>query len=168
MVTFPEGRMGEALAEEIIRQVQSSGELYHRLVLVVAQSGKTRAIDLAARRLGNAVTNLNLELSRRMLDLTERQRALQLPRLLEEIVTSGQRDTVFLDNTELLFDIALRQDPLRLLQSVSRNRTVVAAWNGTVANGYLTYATPGHPEYRKYPVDGLTLVVPAARHSAHT
>ena len=50
-----------------------------------------------------------------MLDLTARQRALQLPRAVEEIVG---RDTplVLLDNIEILFDTAFQQDPLRLLQ----------------------------------------------------
>ena len=41
-----------------------------------------------------------------------------------------------------------------------RNRTVVAAWNGTLDNGHLLYATPGHPEYRHYPARDLVVVRP--------
>ena len=105
--------------------------------------------------------NLNLELSRRLLDLTERRRALEVPGALDEILG---RDTplVLLDNTEILFDPALKQDPLRLLQHASRNRTIVASWNGTVGDRYLCYADPGHPEYRRYPTGGLVIVVPSA------
>ena len=40
---------------------------------------------------------------------------------------------MLLDHLEILFDPALEQDPLRLLQGVSRDRTVVAAWPGTTA-----------------------------------
>ena len=54
------------------------------------------------------------------------------------------------DNIELLFDAAFQHDPLRLLQGVSRNRTIVATWNGTLQNGYLSYAVPDHPEFRRY------------------
>ena len=36
----------------------------------------------------------------------------------------------------LLFDARLKQDPLRCLQGLSRNRTVVAAWTGTCARGW--------------------------------
>jgi hypothetical protein len=55
---------------------------------------------------------------------------------------------VLLDNLELLFDISLKLDPLRCLQDLARDKTIVAAWNGTVTAGHLTYATPDHPEYR--------------------
>ena len=73
-------------------------------------------------------------------------------------------DLVVLDNIEILFDAALRQDPLRLLQGVSRNRTIVAAWNGTLENGYLIYAASEHPEHRRYSPDqrgDLVIVSPA-------
>ena len=115
------------------------------------------------------LVNVNLELSRRMLDLTERQRALQLPRLLGEIVgeatddlpaatITAQAGLVLLDNIEILFDVHLKQDPLRLLQGLSRNKTVVAAWNGSIVDGHMTYAVPDHPEYRRYPIRDLIIV----------
>ena len=63
-----------------------------------------------------------------------------------------------LDNTEILFHPDLGHDPLRLLQNLSRNRTVVASWSGTAQDGRLTYAAPGHPEYRRYPLKGLVVV----------
>jgi hypothetical protein len=94
-----------------------------------------------------------------MLELTERQRALQLPKVLEEVVGRDE-PLVLLDNIEILFDATLKQDPLRLLQGVSRNRTVVAAWNGTLENGYLSYATPQHPEHQRYPSREVVVVCP--------
>ena len=51
-------------------------------------------------------------------------------------------EVVLLDNIELLFATELAQDPLRLLQSLSRNRTIVAAWPGNFDGGALTYAEP--------------------------
>ena len=72
-----------------------------------------------------------------------------MPDLLDEVVGTDE-PLVLLDNIEILFDTALKQDPLRLLQGVSRNRTIVAAWNGTLENGYLIYAAPEHPEHRRY------------------
>jgi len=50
--------------------------------------------------------------------------------------------TCCLDNTEILFNPILKQDPLRLLQRISRNRTVVATWLGNVTDSHLTYAAP--------------------------
>jgi len=95
-----------------------------------------------------------------MLDLTERQRALQLPRLLGEIVGEATGELVLLDNIEILFDVHLKQDPLRLLQGLSRNKTVVAAWNGSIVDGHMTYAVPDHPEYRRYPIRDFLVASP--------
>lgn len=103
---------------------------------------------------------MNLELSRRLLDLTERQRSLQVSRLLSEIVGKDGDQVVLLDNLEILFDVSLKQDPLRLLQRISRNKTVVAAWNGSLENGYLTYATPDHPEYFRCMAQDLLVASP--------
>ena len=95
-----------------------------------------------------------------MLDLSVRQRALQLPRLLGEIVGEATRELVLLDNIEILFDVHLKQDPLRLLQGLSRNKTVVAAWNGSIVDGHMTYAVPDHPEYRRYPIRDFLVASP--------
>jgi hypothetical protein len=81
---------------------------------------------------------------------------------LDGVVSEDDQEAILLDNLELLFDPKLDQDVLRSLQILSRNRPIVAAWNGSVDNGNLTYATPEHPrEYRRHPVEpGLLIVGP--------
>ena len=156
--------MAEPLADSVIKILGQAAELYHRLVMVVAPAGagKTAALqDVHARTLAPLI-NVNLELSRRMLDLTERQRALQLRDLLTEIVEASEADVVLLDNIEVLFDISLKRDPLRLLQGLSRNRTIVAAWSGSIDGEHMVYATPDHPEYKRYPLRDLLIVNPEA------
>jgi len=154
--------MAEPLADKIIRKVKQLDELYHRLVLVVATSGagKTAALRDVRDRTDAPLVNVNLEISRLMLDLTLRQRALQLPRLLREIVDKDAGKITLLDNIELLFDVGLKQDPLRLLQGLSRNKTVVASWNGAIIDGFMTYAEPAHPEFRRYPVHDFLVTSP--------
>ena len=142
--------------------ISQAAALYYRLVLVVGPSGagKTPALRAVRDRTGAPLTNVGLELSRRMLDLTARQRTLRLPRLLQDIVENDvePQATALLDNTEILFNADLELDPLRLLQGISRNRTVVAAWNGSLADGVLRHATPGHAEHRRYPVSDFLAV----------
>ena len=154
--------MSEPLADRVIRRIGQAAELYHRLVMLVAPAGagKTAALQDVHERTSAPLINVNLELSRRMLDLTERQRALQLPRLLAEIVGASAADVILLDNVEVLFDVSLKQDPLRLLQGLSRNKTVVAAWGGSIDGAHMVYATPDHPEYRRYPLRDFLVVSP--------
>ena len=154
--------MAEPLADQIMSKVKQAAELYHRLMLVVAPSGagKTAALK-AVRDLTDApLVNVNLELSLRMLELTERQRALRLPGLLREVIGNGANEMILLDNLEVIFDVILKQDPLRLLQGLSRNKTVVAAWNGTIVENSLIYAAPDHPEYRRYPMRDFLVASP--------
>ncbi|MEW5957229.1 MAG: BREX-3 system P-loop-containing protein BrxF [Chloroflexota bacterium] len=154
--------MSEPLADQIIQKIDEVATLYHRLVLVVAPSGggKTRALREVSQRTGFPYLNLNLELSRQLLDMTERQRLMRVSRLLGDMVNAQVAQAVLLDNTEFLFDPALQQNPLLLLQNISRNKVVVAAWNGTLEKDHLTYASPDHPEYHRYPARDLVIVTP--------
>lgn len=142
---------------KIKRSIQAAKGLYHRLVLLVGESGsgKTNVLRDIAEEFGAPVINVNLALSGELLELTTKQRSLRLPGILNQVADQIQ-SPVILDNLEILFDKDLQQDPLRLLQSISRNRTLVASWNGSISSGRLLYAEPGHPEYRSYDtVDAL-------------
>jgi hypothetical protein len=132
---------------------ETAATLYHRVVLVVgpARSGKTRLLQATAAEHGWPLINLNQKLSELLLELTQRQRALRVPRLVSDLLTGTGAPVVLIDNLELLFSPDLAQDPLRLLQGVGRNQTVVAAWPGRVSGKQLTYAEPSHHEYRRYP-----------------
>lgn len=149
--------MAEPINDKIKRSLQAAEGLYHRLVLLVGEtgSGKTGVLRDVAEEFGSSVVNVNLALSSELLELTPKQRSLRLPGIIDKIADQAQSPMV-LDNLEILFDIALQQDPLRLLQFLSRNRTVVASWNGKMDSGRLLYAETGHPEYRSYDsVDAL-------------
>ncbi len=149
-----------SLADQIVEKIERANELYNRLVILVAPAGagKTAALRQVHECTAAPLINVNLELSRHMLDLTGRQRTLQLPFLLSQIANADQTNVILLDNIEVLFDVALRQDPLRLLERLSRNKTVVATWSGAIDGEHMVYATPDHPEYKRYPLRDFLVV----------
>ena len=145
----------------IVAGIGQAAALYHRLLLVVgrAGAGKTRALESVGAQTGAPFVNLGLRLARSLHELAVGERPLRVQELIEALVGSEDKgDVVLLDNIEVLFDGGLRQDPLRLLQGVSRDRTVVVAWPGTLGGGQLRYAAPPHREYREYPAHGLLTV----------
>lgn len=154
--------MAAPLSHRIADRVPEAAGLYHRLLLVVGQprTGKTTALRDLADEHGWPLVNVNLELSEQLLELTSKQRALRVPRLLGEIADGRPGDVLLLDNTEILFSTEIQQDPLRLLQGLGRNRTVVATWSGEMDGDCLTYAAPGHAEARRCPRPQV-IVVPA-------
>ena len=152
--------MTSHLAEAVNEQIRHAERLYHRLVLVVGAegTGKTTALRDLTDTTGAPLINVGVELSRRLLDLAEWQRSIRVAPLLDRIVAETGSGVILLDNIELLFDLALHQDPLLLLRGLSRRRTVVASWNGSMEEGHIQYAVPGHPEHRCCPVDGVLVV----------
>lgn len=143
--------MSEAIQSKVKTSLLTVDSLYHRLVLLVGeiQSGKSSVLKSISNEFNIPVTNVNLEISAQLLDLTNKKRSIHLPELLGDILKNAH-PFVLLDNIEILFDKDLKQDPLRILQNISRNCAVVASWGGSFSNGRLQYAEPGHSEYRSY------------------
>ena len=144
---------------EILKVIESAQMLYHRLILVVGipGSGKTQAIRKVAKAFETNVWNINYELSKRLLDYSQKSRGRETSIILRELLDSSNKP-VFFDNTEILFDKSLGQNPLLLLQGLSRNNTIVATWDGSVLGHNLTYAEPNHPEYQRYSTNNLIII----------
>jgi hypothetical protein len=149
-----------SLAAQIEEVLPRTNDAYYRLILAVgpARLGKTAALAELAASHNWPRLNVNLRISEMLLSLTQRLRAVRVASILDNVVREEASDVVLLDNIELLFATELAQDPLRLLQSLSRNRTIVAAWPGTFDGKSLTYAEPGHPEVRRYSTPQAVIV----------
>lgn len=158
-----------SLYDRILRALDTASESYHRLVLAVgaAGSGKTEALIELAGENGWPRLNVNLELSEQLLELTQKQRAVRVAAILGDMVRARISDVVMLDNIEMLFAVDLAQDPLRLLQGLARNTTIVAAWPGHFDGNALTYAEPGHPEARRYLAPQAVVVMADDRGPSH-
>jgi len=145
------------MVENILDIVSNMNELYYRLLLLVDMDNDHEALAKKLSRMMETRTiNLNYELSKELMRQTTRQRKLYLSKSLSKIVPND--NTVILDHIEILFDIELQYDPIRLLESISRNRTVIAFWSGQIKEGRLIYAEQGHPEYRSYDTKNMMII----------
>jgi chromosomal replication initiation ATPase DnaA len=163
--------MNEAKREAIQDAISHAPGMYSRLILLVGptKSGKTQALQEISGEYDKNIINVNLEMSKILMEIPIPRRESRAGRVFDDIIkgflgdrafkeNGASEKLVFLDNLEILFDKDLKQDPLFLLQSVSRNAntTIVASWNGTWTNNkpgntrQLTFAVSGHPEYRFY------------------
>jgi len=132
---------------------------YHKLVMLVESDEKKRTLHISdfAKSCGVDVINLNLHLSTRLLEKSAKERVSVLLDELRDLIDT-EAPLVILNHCEVLFDKSLKNDPLKLLENISRNRALLVAWPGGYQDGNLIYATPDHPEYRCYTTPEIPIV----------
>ena len=96
----------ESIVENIINKIDIVSTMYYQLVLIIVSSGggKTKALQEIGSRINAPLININLELSRRLLPLTNKQRVLQLKNHLASIVNESESKVVHYCPTVLNYD----------------------------------------------------------------
>ena len=148
---------------ELQQRILSKRQSFNLLLLILEIETSELLLQETASRSGIAYVNVSLELSRQL-----RQQIIIHPRevaqTLDKMVRTFPDQLLILDRLEVLFTPTLQLDVLRLLLDLGRSGRLIAIWPGEYQNTRLTYAMPGHPEYREYeqpeknfPVTILTL-----------
>lgn len=138
--------------EKLANKIQEAKSKYHKLILLLSPFAdmNTKCLKEASQKLGHPYINFSLSLAGKLVDIPVGKRSSMIVNLLSDFARDCNGDVLFLDHVELLFLRDLEVDPLRALQSISRNKVVVAAWAGDYDGKKLVYAGPGQPEYKKY------------------
>ena len=94
--------MESSIQEQIHQAVISVESLYNRLVLIVGnpESGKNSELKTYSDSQNLKMINVNLELSRQLLGLTNKQRSLQLPKLFENVLSTDSKIDLLPENQE--------------------------------------------------------------------
>lgn len=144
----------------ILGRVYEIANFYHKLLLIVGQDQKSLSSTIISlsEKLGGQVVNLNANLAQALVEEPSRLRQLKAPKAVATIVEETEHDVVFLDHIDLLFSPSMQIDPLAVLKSVSRNRTVVSVWPGETDGKRLIHAKDWHPEYQSYQVDDFAVL----------
>jgi Cdc6-like AAA superfamily ATPase len=142
----------DAIVEAIRELVANRLATYGPLLLVVGPygSGKTSLLRRLAEEDGYEYHNVSLELASVSPTDSSTRTPFSIPEVLRSIVGAPGGKVSLLDHIELLFVPPLQLDVLRLLRDLSRTDPLVVAWPGEYKVDKLTYAQPGHPEFREY------------------
>lgn len=144
----------------ILKKVDIIKDQFYRLILIVgpSENGQENILYHLAKKIDAPVLNINLEVSRRLLEFSEKQRPTKVAKVVGNLIAEKNKKKFIFQNIELLFAASLKIDPLRLLQKISRNDTIIVGWNGKIQNNNLIYAEPSHPDYRKYNTKDLNIL----------
>jgi hypothetical protein len=152
--------MNDLHLPQLVDTIRATSGAYYKLTILAgeAQSGKTHWLKQVATELGLPTINLSLLLSQRLLNQNRRQRALNAEDVATEVIDENFKSGLCLDDTELLFDSTLKLNPLVFLREITRNRLIVATWNGVLTGGELRFGQTGHPDFFSQPVNGFPVV----------
>ena len=151
--------MMDKVKQFVMNHIDSNDSRYIKLILIVGKSGsgKTMLMNELSTELNVNIQNVNLILSRELLEVTLKKRPLVVQKLFVDLFEK-QENYILLDNLEILFEPSLQCNPVNMLKNLSRNNIVISTWNGTYNNDKLTYAEQGHKEYGQFDIDGIFLV----------
>jgi len=121
----------------------------HQL-LIICGVNSTKLIQDITDELAIPCINLSLKLSEELLEVPVTRRSRKVSQLVDKLVSESTEEILCFEHIELLFHPQLQQDPMRILENVSRNKIILVSWRGHYVNGRLTYAEPEHPEYHVY------------------
>ncbi|GEN46749.1 BREX-3 system P-loop-containing protein BrxF [Alkalibacillus haloalkaliphilus] len=141
--------MREELIEMVEKETESIKLKRHQLIYIVQPSLK-KDLRVVSQKLNVPYINLNLELSKELMDVPLIKRPRKVNQLVKQIVKDHEARTLVLDHIEILFDQNLQQNPGILLEDVSRNVTLIVGWKGSSQHHKLIYGEPGHNEYFTY------------------
>lgn len=95
--------------------------------------------------------NINLSVSEVIKDISNSRRTFKTIDIVNELILDMDSEIICIDNFEVLFEPTLKVNPFELFMNLSKSKTLVIAWRGTISNSNFIYAESGHPEYLKFP-----------------
>jgi len=140
--------MNPGFQETLNETIRHTASGRHRLVLVVGEvgSGKTDFLRRLAAAHAMQFLNLGEPLGIRLMETSPRTRPLIIEDAVRQLI-DGTRAGVCMDGTDILFNPALRCDPLRLACSISQNTFVAYSLTGRIEGKRFVRGYPDHPEF---------------------
>jgi len=140
------------LLQKIINTIERVRNDYYQLILIVGMnvSEIEQVLVELSKEKSWPLTNINLELSKQLIDLSPEQRVFKTSEILDQVLNKYSNEVVILTKIDILFNVELQQDPLKLLKMFSRKKILIANWAGIQSNDSISYAESGHPDYRRY------------------
>ena len=130
-------------------ELDNLNNCYYKL-LIVCGANRDPMFTEMIEDLKIPTINLNLELSKALLEIPINRRSRKVREIVEKIIWDCHSNKIYFNHIELLFHPDLNQDPLKLFLPLSRNKTLIISWTGEYKSGILTFAEFGHPEYKAY------------------
>ena len=135
---------------EGLSKIIDAAKLQRSQLIIICNQNKEKLMKQNNNKYCIQNVNINLELSKKLMDIPKTKRSNRVRRCLTEILHKFNSDVLWIERMQILFHPELEFDPIQFFQNVSRNKTIILSWDGEYKNNKLIYAEPGHQEYRVF------------------
>ena len=135
---------------ERLNKIINAAKLQRSQLIIICNPNKEKLMKQNNNKYCIQDVNINLELSKKLMDIPKTKRSNRVRRCLTEILHKFNSDVLWIERIQILFHPELEFDPIQFFQNASRNITIILLWDGEYKNNKLIYAEPGHQEYRVF------------------
>lgn len=138
-------------------RLQKISQLYYKQIFVYEYE-RGNNVEHFSKENHYPILNVNLLLSEKIIDVPQNRRPYKIAEFLSELINAAESETVCIDYYEMLFDPSLKVNPFSLFTNLSKSKTLIITWRGTIEDNYFIYGDPGHPEYIKYTIKDAIII----------
>jgi|LSQX01.2.fsa_nt_gb hypothetical protein len=93
--------------------------------------------------------NLNLVLSKELLEIPKQDRALFIPKRIRK-VAEEKGNAICFENISMLMNPSYELDVIKLFCELARTHRIAFVWPGSAESGVLVYSNPAEADYKHY------------------
>lgn len=135
------------LQELLVAGIDAARNKRNKMLYVIVNRYNQHDLHVNIMKMDIPKLNVSILLSQQLRLIPPERRPIEVGKLLRGYIFAETNEVLLLSHIEYLFDRELKQNPVRLFESLSGNKILIIQWPGTYERGTLKYATPEHHEY---------------------
>lgn len=145
----------------LLRAIKGANNDHFKLIIISGgfKTGKTYLMKKIANDFEYIYLNLNLILSRRLLQIKEDSYVTQSQDIIKEIFDELNEKILLVDNIELLFSKEVAAlNPVEVFKNLARDKIIILSLPGKIKGDKIQYSTMDRTDYKLMDVSGLTVI----------
>lgn len=147
--------------ERLLKAIKSASNDHFKLIIISGgfKSGKTHLLKKLAIDFEYLYLNLNLLLSKKLLQINEDSYVTQSQDVIKEIFDDLNDKIILVDNIELLFSKEVASlNPVEVFKNLARDKLIIMSLPGKLKGDKIEYSTLDRIDYKLMDVSGLTVI----------
>jgi chromosomal replication initiation ATPase DnaA len=147
--------------DRLLRAIKGASNDHFKLIIISGgfNTGKTQLLKKVSDEFNYLYLNLNLILSKKLLQIKEDSYITHSQDVIKEIFDEINERILLIDNIELLFSKEVASlNPVEVFKNLARDKIIVLSLPGKFKGDKIEYSTMDRNDYKSMDVSGLTVI----------